>query len=104
MWLDRGNAFAKPSWTTLFNRTTGDSRVPAPRKSAAGAILGDRLYISGGLDNSSNLLLQDTWSFSLSSRDWRREMPVRRVVWEPDVEDGLLDVGRQHHAEAAPRA
>jgi hypothetical protein len=77
MWLDRGGAFSPPSWSVLFNRTVGSPAAPAPRKAAAGAVLGERLYIVGGLDNSSTQLLQDSWSFGLSTREWRRELPVR---------------------------
>lgn len=57
LWLDRTtNTKAPPVWVTLFNRTRPHPDAPpcpAPRHRAAAAVLGDTLWVYGGLDNNT---------------------------------------------------
>lgn len=39
------------------------------RQKAAAAVMGDQLYIYGGLDNFT-AILNDTWRFNLTSNKW----------------------------------
>ncbi|KAG2453407.1 hypothetical protein HYH02_001630 [Chlamydomonas schloesseri] len=99
---DDRTAAGDPKITSLFvppGVSADDSTIP-PRYSAAAAIVGDFLWVFGGLD-ANNIVFNDTWRFNLAtSKAWTR-IPVTGAIPSARGVNGSVTPGL-HRASMIP--
>src|SRR5438270_645621 len=61
-----------PAWEKVT--TTG--AAPSPRCASAGAVVGDRLYVFGGVIDSAFHVTNDLWAYDVSKNQWAKLEPA----------------------------
>lgn len=66
-------------WTCIHNG--GNSESPLSRQHAAMAIMGEQIFIFGGIDPQSNVTMDDLWMFDLASSKWSVLSPMNNPAF-----------------------